>query len=122
MANSIRQVIIMFFLFGNKRHKIRAWEYALFEGKNDYLALPNRPMYEQLTEALIQNDCRIISDCVRIIVSSTDKKTVKQRRKLAKERYEHRMQLKPFADRSQRALIKETVSDYRRLNQPDTKP
>jgi len=51
----------LFFLFGNKRKNIRAWEYALFEGKNDYLALPNIPLYEQLTEAQIQNDCRIIA-------------------------------------------------------------
>ena len=112
----------LFFLFGNKRKNIRAWEYALFEGKNDYLALPNIPLYEQLTEVQIQNDCRIISDCTRIVASSTDKKTVKQRRKLAKERYKHLMQLKPFADRCQRASIKETVSDYSRLNQPDTRP
>jgi len=115
-------VIYLFFLFGNKRKNIRAWEYALFEGKNDYLALPNIPLYEQLTEAQIQNDCRIIIDCARIVTSSTDKKTVKQRRKLAKERYKHLMQLKPFADHKQRGLIKEALSAYRRLNQPDTRP
>ena len=119
---TLGQVIVMFFFFGNKRHKIRAWEYALFEGENDYLALPNIPLYEQLTEAQIQNDCRIIIDCAKSISSTADKKTAKQRRKLAKERYKHLVQLKPFADRNQRRLIKEAVSAYRRLNQPDTKP
>ena len=40
-------------LFGSKRRNIRAWEYALFEGKNDYLALPNIALYEKLTAAQI---------------------------------------------------------------------
>ena len=93
-----------------------------FEGKNDYLALPNISLYEKLTEAHIEKDCRIIMDCARIVASTSDKNTVKQRRKLAKERYKHLLQLKPYADRNQRALIKEAISDYRRLNQPDTKP
>ena len=112
----------MLFILGNKRRNIRAWEYALFEGKNDYLSLPNIALYEKLTEAQIQNDCRIIKDCSRIGATTPDKKTAMQRRKLAKERYKHLMQLRPFADRKQRILIKEAMSAYRRLNQPDTRP
>ena len=106
----------MLFFFGNKRHKIRAWEYALFEGKNDYLALPNIPLYEQLTEAQIQNDCRILMDCAKIVSSTVNKNTAAQRRKLAKERYKHLLKLKPFADRKQRRMIAEAMRAYRDMN------
>ena len=42
--------------FRSKRRNIRAWEYALFEGKNNYLALPNIALYEKLTKTQIDND------------------------------------------------------------------
>jgi len=101
--------------FGSKRRNIRAWEYALFEGKNDYLALPNIALYEKLTEAQIENDCRIILESTRIIAQATDPKVSKGRRKLIKERYKHLMTLKPFADRSQRTLIREAEQAYRKI-------
>ena len=101
--------------FGCKRRNIRAWEYALFEGKNDYLALPNIALYEKLTEAQIENDCRIILESTRIITQTTDPKVSKGRRKLIKERYKHLMTLKPFADRSQRTLIREAEQAYRKI-------
>jgi len=101
--------------FGNKRHNIRAWEYALFEGNNDYLAFPNLALYDKLTEAQIENDCRIIIESSRIISSTTDPRASKSRRKLAKERYKHLMTLKPFADRSQRELIREAEKVYKAL-------
>jgi len=101
--------------FGSKRRNIRAWEYALFEGKNDYLALPNIALYEKLTEAQIENDCRIILESTRIITQTTDPKVSKGRRKLIKERYKHLMTLKPFADRSQRTLIREAEQAYRKI-------
>ena len=52
--------------FRSKRRNIRAWEYALFEGKNNYLALPNIALYEKLTKTQIDNDCRIIMFCDHI--------------------------------------------------------
>ena len=58
-------------LFGSKRRNIRAWEYALFEGKNDYLAMPNIALYEKLTAAQIENDCRIILESALTYVSSS---------------------------------------------------
>lgn len=102
-------------IFRNKRHNIRAWEYALFEGKNDYFALPNIALYEKLTETQIENDCRIILESARIIVQTADPKVSKGRRKLIKERYKHLMTLKPFADRSQLTLIREAEQAYRKV-------
>lgn len=101
--------------FGNKRRNIRAWEYALFEGRNDYLALPNIALYAKLTEAQIDNDCRIILESARIITRTADPRVSRDRRKLIKERYRHLMTLKPFADRSQRALIREAEQAYRKI-------
>lgn len=95
-------------MFGvNARADIRAWECALFEGKNTPLMMPDTNLYAQLTEQQIANDCRIIEDSVKIYVSSSNEDTRKMRRKLAKERYKHLQQLKPFADGKQRRLIKE---------------
>ena len=105
----------MWFLFSNKRRNIRAWEYALFEGKNNYLALPNIALYEKLTEAQIENDCRIIMESAAVISRTTDAQVSKTRRKLLKERYKHLAQLKPFADRSQRTLIKEAERALKRV-------
>lgn len=101
--------------FRNKRRNIRAWEYALFEGKNDYLALPNIALYEKLTETQIENDCRIILESAQIIARTEDPKVSRSRRKLIRERYKHMMKLKPFADRSQRILIKEAEQAYRKI-------
>ena len=101
--------------FGNKRKNIRAWEYALFEGKNDYLALPNIALYEKLTDTQIENDCRIILESAQIIARTSDPKVSRSRRKLIRERYRHLMTLKPFADRAQRTLIKEAEQAYRKV-------
>ena len=102
--------------FGNKRRNIRAWECALFEGKNDYLALTNIALYEKLTETQIENDCRIILESAQIIARTEDPKVSKSRRKLIRDRYKHLMTLKPFADRSQRAMIKDAEQAYRKVS------
>lgn len=101
--------------FGSKRRNIHAWEYALFEGKNDYLALPNIALYEKLTETQIENDCRIILESAQIIARTEDPKVSRSRRKLIRERYKHLMTLKPFADRSQRPLIREAEQAWRKI-------
>ena len=95
------------------RGNIRAWEYALFEGKNEFLALPDVKLYAHLTEQQISNDCRIIVDSVSIYLRSQKDDTKKMRKKLAKERYKHLMQLKPFADSSQKKMIKEAEKAMR---------
>ena len=101
--------------FGSKRRNIRAWEYALFEGKNDYLALPDIALYEKLTETQIENDCRIILESVQIIARTEDPTVSRSRRELIRERYKHLMTLKPFADRSQRTMIKDAEQAYRKV-------
>ena len=101
--------------FGSKRRNIRAWEYALFEGKNDFFAIPNIALYEKLTESQIENDCRIILESTQIIARTEDPQVSRSRRKLIRERYKHLMTLKPFADRSRRALIREAEQAYRKI-------
>ena len=101
--------------FGSKRRNIRAWEYALFEGKNDYLALPDIALYEKLTETQIENDCRIILESVQIIARAEDPTVSRSRRKLIREHYKHLMTLKPFADRFQRTMIKDAEQAYRKV-------
>lgn len=105
----------MSLFFRNKRRNIRAWEYALFEGKNDFFALPNIALYEKLTETQIENDCRIIQDSAQIIAHTKDTKVSATRRKLIRERYRHLMTLKPFADRSQRVLIRDAEQAYQKV-------
>jgi hypothetical protein len=89
------------------RHNIRAWEYALFEGKNEYLALPDVKLYAYLTEQQVSNDCRIILDSAEICRTTRDHGTLVSRKKVAKERYKHLQTLIPFADSKQKPLIKQ---------------
>lgn len=89
------------------RWNMRNWEYALFHGSNNYLALPDVKMYEKLTAELVGNDCRIIMDSVMICQSTKNLEIKKQRAKLAKERYRHLLELKPFADSRQRGIIRD---------------
>ena len=101
--------------FRSKRRNIRAWEYALSEGKNNYFALPDIALYEKLTETQIENDCRIILESAQIIARTEDPKVSRSRLKLIRERYKHLMTLKPFADRSQRTMIKDAEQAYRKV-------
>ncbi len=105
----------MRFMFRSKRSNIRAWEYALFEGKNDPLALPNIELYARLTESLIENDCRIILESVQIAASTDDAKVKRGRKKLAGERYRHMLALKPYAAPAQMQLIKSAIRAYRSI-------
>jgi hypothetical protein len=89
------------------KHNLRAWEYALFEGKNNYFVLPDVKLYERLTEQQISNDCRIILDSVEICQTTKNHETFVSRKKMAKERYTHLKTLIPFASGKQRRLIKE---------------
>lgn len=95
---------------GKKRRDIRAWEDALFEKTANRFVQPDIALYERLTKAQIENDCRIILESAQIMVHTSDSRVAESRRKLIGERYAHLMTLKPFAERSQRALIKDAVA------------
>lgn len=99
---------------GKKRRDIRAWEDALFEGTGSHSVRPDIALYERLTKAQIENDCRIILESTRIMAHTSDPGVAESRRKLTGERYAHLMMLKPFAERSQRALIKDAERAYRK--------
>jgi hypothetical protein len=98
------------------RHSIRAWEYALFEGKNFYFAMPDVKLYAKLTEQQIAADCNLILNSVEICRYTKDRAKLAQRKKLVKERYKHLLRLKPFADPRQKHLIKETEKAVRQMN------
>ena len=98
---------------GKKRRDIRAWEDASFEKTANRFVQPDIALYERLTKAQIENDCRIILESAQIMVHTSDSRVAESRRKLIGERYAHLMTLKPFAERSQRALIKDAVQAYR---------
>ena len=97
---------------GKKRRDIRAWEDALFEKTANRFVQPDIALYERLTKAQIENDCRIILESAQIMVHTSDSRVAESRRKLIGERYAHLMTLKPFAELSQRALIKDAERAY----------
>lgn len=102
----------MSLLFGKKHCDIRAWEDVLFEGTGNHSVKPDIALYERLTQVQIENDCRIILESAHIIAHTSDSGVAESRRKLIGERYAHLMTLKPFAERSQRALIKDAERAY----------
>ena len=99
---------------GKKRRDIRAWEDVLFEKLVTRSVQPDIALYERLTKAQIENDCRIILESARIMAHTSDSGVAESRRKLIGERYAHLMTLKPYAERSQRALIKDAEQAYRK--------
>ena len=88
----------MSLLFGKKHYDIRAWEDVLFEGTGNHSVQPDIALYERLTKAQIENDCRIILESTRIMAHTSDPGVAESRRKLTDERYAHLMTLKPLAD------------------------
>lgn len=72
-------------------------------------------LHEKLTEAQIENDCRNILESAQITARTEDPNVSKSRRKLIRERYEHVVTRKPFADRSQRTMIKDAEQAYRKV-------
>ena len=82
---------------GKKRRDIRAWEDVLFEKTVNRSVQPDIALYERLTKAQIENDCRIILESARIMAHTSDFGVAESRRKLIGERYAHLMTLKPFA-------------------------
>ena len=86
----------------------------MFKGTGNHSVQPDIALYERLTKAQIENDCRIIFESTRIIAHTSDPGVAESRRKLTGERYAHLMMLKPFAERSQRALIKDAEQAYRK--------
>ena len=57
---------------GKKRRDIRAWEDALFEKTANRFVQPDIALYERLTKAQIENDCRIILESAQIMVHTSD--------------------------------------------------
>ena len=104
----------MSLFLGKKRRDIHAWEDVLFEGTNNHSVQPDIALYERLTKAQIENDCRIILESTRIMAHTSDPGVAESRQKLTGERYAHLMTLKPYAERSQRALIKDAEQAYRK--------
>jgi len=89
------------------RFNKRAWGQALFASGCRLPEKPDIKRYARATDQLIRNDCRIILESARYI-SKTKSSDVRNKRKMIMfSRISHLSRLEPYADRSQRKLIRE---------------
>ena len=63
--------------------------------------------YEKATNQIILNDCKIIKESARIILTTRSEAVRSKRKMIMFSRYNHLSRLEPYADRKQRALIDE---------------
>lgn len=95
------------FAFLGGRHDKRAWGRALFAAGCKLPDKPDVKKYERATAQIISNDCKIIKECARIILSSRSEAVRSKRKMIMYSRYTHLSGLEPYADREQKAMIRE---------------
>lgn len=95
------------FAFLGGRHNKRAWGQALFAAGCKLPEKPDVKKYEKVTQQIIQNDCKIIKESAHIILTSHSDAVRSKRKMIMFSRYSHLSHLEPYADRKQRALIRE---------------
>ena len=83
------------------------WDNAMGDESNEF--------HREVVRPKVENDCRIILESAQIIARTEDPKVSQSRPKLIRERYKHLMTLKPFADRSQRTMIRDAEQAYRKV-------
>lgn len=89
------------------RHDKKAWGRALFAAGCKLPDKPDVKKYEKVTEQIISNDCKIIQDSARIIMSTQSAAVRSKRRMIMFSRYSHLSRLEPYANREQREKIRE---------------
>lgn len=95
------------FAFLGGRHNKRAWGQALFAAGCKLPAKPDTKRYEKVTQQIIQNDCRIINECARMIMTTKSDAVRSKRKMIMYSRYTHLSHLEPYANRKQRTMIRE---------------
>lgn len=95
------------FAFLGGRHDKKAWGRALFAAGCRLPDKPDTKKYEKITDQIIRNDCRIIQESARIIQSTKSPDTRSKRKMIMFSRYSHLSSLEPYANREQKALIRE---------------
>ena len=96
---------LLFFLGGRQDKK--AWGGALFASGCKLPAKPDVKRYEKATQQLISNDCKIIKESARIILTTPSDVVRSKHRMIMFSRYNHLARLEPYADRKQREMIAE---------------
>lgn len=89
------------------RHDKKAWGRALFASGCKLPAKPDVKRYEKATAQLISNDCKIIKECAKIILTTKNEAVRSKRKMMMFSRYNHLSRLEPYADRQQREMIQE---------------
>lgn len=89
------------------RYDTKAWGRALFAAGCKLPDKPDVKKYEKVTEQIISNDCRIIKECAKIILTTQNETVRKKRRMIMFSRYSHLSRLEPYADAEQKKLIRE---------------
>jgi len=98
-------------LFGNPRTKIEKWAPLVMEGY-----VPGMPVEEEFLDAAttlyIQQHARILYDCIRLVCTSQNKQTRRERYDLACKKYAALAKVRKYASKEQKQIIDRAIDDF----------
>lgn len=89
------------------RYDKKAWGRALFAAGCKLPEKPDVKKYEKVTEQIISNDCRIIKESAKIIMTTQSAAVRSKRRLIMFSRYSQLTRLEPYANAEQKKKIHE---------------
>ena len=100
-------------IFSKGRGDLEAWGEALYEAGGGNVP-PDAELYAAMTEPIIRNNCRIITQSAYIVMTAEYDRMRFGGEELMKSRYKKLKALAPYADACQRRLIRETRAYMKR--------
>lgn len=83
-------------MFGKKK-KLLEWQNAILEEPTDKLIMTEKQLKET-TNLMVENDIRIIQDCIRLIENTVNPETYFSRFQLMLERTSHLVKIEKYVD------------------------
>lgn len=98
-------------LFGNPRKNKNAWAAIVMENAQPW-AKTDEKMLDLATELYIKQRIRILYESIRLVFSSEDEKTRRNRYELAREHDCALLKVQKFASKEQKKVIHRAVDDF----------
>lgn len=99
------------FAFLGGRHDKKAWGRALFAAGCKLPDKVDAQTYAKVTDRIIANDCKIIAESARIIMTTRSADVRSKRKMIMFSRYNHLCRLEPYAKREQKKLIQDAKAE-----------
>lgn len=101
-------------LFGNPRNNKAKWASVVTEDKQPGMNY-DVAFLEAVTALYIQQHTRILYDSIRIVLTSKNEKTRKDRYALAQKKFNALVKVKKYADKEQKKMIIQALDDFLKM-------